>query len=190
MRRHPLVFLLLAAALALPASARAEPRNELSVGLSSLSQPSFFRSASGFMLVEASWLRTAAEQGRWSGLQYGGGVRTGWPAAWANVPLELYVRAQFSARLGIWEPAVGPELGVSGFNRLNGSASVWPQGEAQGLEARRFGPAYLAFGASPLRFHVGRFSLNVLHVRVGTPLPTPGSALRVQLGWLSVGGWL
>ena len=190
MRRHSLVFLPLAAALALPSSSRAEPRNELSLGLSSLSQQSFFRSASGFTLVEAAWMRTATEQGTWRGLQYGGGLRTGWPMAWAHVPLELFVRAQFSARLGPWEPAAGPELGVSGFNSLNPSESTWPQGEVRRLEDSRFGPAYLAFGASPLRFRVGRFGLSALQVRVGTPLPRPGSTLRVQLGLLSVGGWL
>ncbi|MET0402913.1 MAG: hypothetical protein ABW123_10940 [Cystobacter sp.] len=191
MRRSSSVLLPLATSLALTAlPASAESRNELSVGLSTLSQQSFFRSASGFTLVEASWMRTAAEQGRWRDFQFGGGVRTGWPMAWAHVPLELFVRAQLSAPLGPWEPAIGPELGVSGFNSLKPTESTWPQGEVRRFEDSRFGPAYLAFHASPLRFHLGRFTVSALQLGLGTPLLRPGSTLRVQLGWLSVGGWL
>ncbi|MGZ3459370.1 MAG: hypothetical protein ACXU86_12805 [Archangium sp.] len=184
------LLLPLAAALALAPPALAEPRNELSVGLSSLSQQSFFRTASGFTLVEAAWMRTAAEQGPWRGLQYGGGVRTGWPMAWTHVPLEAFVRVQLSARLGLWEPAIGPEVGVTGFNSLKPTESTWPQGQVRQYEDQRFGPAYVAFGASPLRFRLGRFGVSALQFRVGTPLPQPGSTLRVQLGLVSVGGWL
>lgn len=184
------LFVALAAALALAPAARAEPRNELSVGLSSLSQQSFFRTASGFTLVEAAWMRTAAEQGPWRALQYGGGVRTGWPMEWTHVPLEAFVRVQLSARLGLWEPAIGPEVGVTGFNSLKPTESAWPQGQVRQYEDDRFGSAYVAFGASPLRLRLGRFSLSALQLRVGTQLPRPGSALRVQLGLLSLGGWL
>ncbi len=185
-----LALLLLVTTLTLATEALAEPRNELSVGLSNLSQQSFLRSASGFTLVEATLMRTAAEQGPWRGLQYGGGVRTGWPMEWAHIPLEAFVRVQLSARLGIWEPAAGPEVGLTGFNKLNPKESAWPQGQVREYEDRRFGPAYVAFGASPLRLRLGRFSLSALQLRVGTYLPQAGSTLRVQLGLVSVGGWL
>jgi hypothetical protein len=184
------VLLPLAAALALASPAWAEPRNELSVELSSLSQQSFFRTASGFTLVEAAWMRTAAEEGRWRALQYGGGVRMGWPMAWAHVPLEAFVRVQLSARLGLWEPTIGPEVGVSGFNSLKPTETTWPQGPVRQYEDARFGPAYVAFGASPLRLRLGRFGVSALQLRVGTPLSQPGATLRVQLGLVSVGGWL
>jgi hypothetical protein len=181
---------LLAAALLLGSPARGEPRNELTLAVSSLSQLSFFRSSSGYTLLEAAYMRTAAEEGPWHGLQFGGGLRTGWPMEWARFPLEAFARVQLSFRLGVWEPAAGPELGVTGFTQLPPSDLTWPQGRVRQYEDERFGPAYLAFGASPLRLRLGQFSVSALQVRVGTSLPQPGTTLRVQLGLLSLGGWL
>src|SRR5262249_48177965 len=125
------------------------------------------------------------DEGPWSALRLGGGLRTGMPAG-SNFPLEGFVQVQLAARLGIWEAVVGPELGVSGFAKLvDGGTS--PTKELRDVEDRRFGPAYVAFGMAPVRLHFGRVVVSALEVQLGTNATAIGSTIRTQLGLLRLG---
>ncbi|HZI03690.1 MAG TPA: hypothetical protein VEZ71_06690, partial [Archangium sp.] len=98
-----------------------------------------------------------------------------------------YARAQLTANLGVWRPAVGPELGLSGLRIVAQSNAGIPSDYPNTL-AERFGPAYVAIHAAPLRFAFGRFTASALELQWGTQLtPRPGSVLRLQLGLLQVG---
>lgn len=181
--------LLVAALLLLATGARAEPRNELSAGVSMLIQMGTFRAAPDRLMVEVLGLRTAAEEGPWSALQFGGGLRTGWPPAPDHVPLEGFLRVQLGAKLGIWRPAAGIELGLSGFNQRL-FTRLFTDNRQEGYEDARLGPAYGSFTASPARFQIGRFQVSTLQLNLGTQLQAMGASARVQLGLLSFGGSL
>ncbi|MFY0565969.1 hypothetical protein ACN28E_19280 [Archangium lansingense] len=179
----------LLAPLLLATTAEAAPRHEVSAGLSTMFQMGTFRPSPNFMLVEVAGLRTVAEEGPLSALQFGGGLRVGWPSAQQQLPLEGFLRVQLGAKLGFWQPAGGLELGLTGFNqRLY--TPVLPDNQLEPLEDETLGPAYGSFTMSPARFQVGRFQLSALQLHLGTGLKTPGSSVRVQLGLVSIGGWL
>lgn len=181
--------LLLLAPLLLASTAEATPRHEVSAGLSTMNQMGTFRPSPNFMLVEVVGLRTAAEEGPLSALQFGGGLRVGWPSAPQQIPLEAFLRVQLGAKLGFWRPAGGLELGLTGFNqRLY--TPLLPDNRLEGLEDATLGPTYGSFIMSPARFQVGRFQLSALQLHLGTGLKAPGSSVRVQLGLVSLGGWL
>lgn len=181
--------LLVAALLLLATGARAEPRNELSAGLSMLVQLGTFRTAPDHMMLEVLGLRTAAEEGPLSALQFGGGLRTGWPLAGSPLPLEGFLRVQLGTKMGIWRPTAGLELGLSGFNQRIYSP-LFTDNRQEGYEDARLGPAYASFTASPVRFQLGRFQLSTLSLNLGTSLHALGTSARIQLGLLSVGGSL
>ena len=175
------------ALLAPPALARAE--HELSLGAGSFSYTSFQRSSRPLTTVEVAYHRHMAREGLGRGLRLGGGLRTGWPATSTHLPLEAFVQAQLTARLGPWEPAVGSELGLTGFARLFES-KILGTPELRALENERLGPAYVAFVAAPLRFHAGPVVLSALELQLGTSVPFFGQAVRMQLGLLRVGAVL
>jgi hypothetical protein len=184
--------LLAAAVLLLATGARAEPRNQVSAGLSLLMQMGTFRPAPDHMMVEVLGLRTAAEEGPLSALQFGGGLRTGWPwmpSPLSQVPLEGFLRVQLGTKLGIWRPTAGIELGLSGFNdRVY--TPLFPDNRQEGFEDARIGPAYGSFTASPVRLQLGRFQVSTLQLNLGTSLHALGTSVRIQLGLLSLGGSL
>ena len=100
---------------------------------------------------------------------------------------ELYARALLSGQVGHWQPAVGPELGLSGVPVVQPRSNALP---ADYLDSRRdrFGPVYVAIHAAPLRFTFQRYSVSALELQWGTHLvPRPGSNLRLQVGLLRVG---
>jgi hypothetical protein len=109
------------------------------------------------------------------------------PGGDAHLPLEGYSRVQLVAPLGAWRPALGPELGISGFTRL-----MRPPYADDLFDDRekRLSPFYVAVSAAPLRFQSGRFTLSAAEFQVGTSLLQPGGALRLQLGLLHLGGTL
>jgi len=181
--------LVLLAPLLWATTAEATPRHELSGGVSAMLQQGTFRRSPSFMLVEVAGLRTAAEEGPWSALQLGGGLRVGWPLVPETVPLEAFLRVQLGAKLGFWRPAGGVELGLTGLNWRR-TISVLPENRLEELEDATLGPAYGSFLMSPARFQVGRFQVSALQLHVGTGLQALGSSVRVQLGLLSLGGWL
>jgi hypothetical protein len=116
----------------------------------------------------------------------GGGLRVGVPSSASPVPVELYVRAVFTARIGPWEPLLGPELGVSGLATLAPSLAKRPTDFAD-VERGLHGPFYVAMHTEAARFRFGRFLLSVLGVDVGTSLGAAGTVLRLQLEPISVG---
>ncbi|HEX5748904.1 MAG TPA: hypothetical protein VFZ09_21875 [Archangium sp.] len=117
----------------------------------------------------------------------GGGVRWSFSANGSNPPLEVYARAQFTANMGVWRPAVGPELGLS-WMRVVAPANTGFPPDYPDTRTGLFGPAYAAIHAAPLRFAFGRFTASALELQWGTLLSRqPGSMLRLQLGLLQVG---
>jgi hypothetical protein len=124
----------------------------------------------------------AYETGSW---RLGGGMRFNFGEG--NPPLEVYARAQLTANMGVWRPAVGPELGLS-WLRVVGPANTGFPPDYPDTRTALFGPAYVAIHAAPLRFAFGRFTASALELHWGTLLtPRPGSLLRLQLGLLQVG---
>ncbi|REG28625.1 hypothetical protein ATI61_108158 [Archangium gephyra] len=180
---------LLVAALLLATAAPAAPRNELSAGVATLLQLGTFRTSPNILLVELKGLRTAAGEGPWSAVQFGGGLRVGWPAAPGHLPLEAFLQAQLGAKLGVWRPAAGFELGLTGLNQRFYSL-VYPDNRLEGYEDATLGPAYGAFTLSPMRFQLGRVQWSALQLNLGTGLGPRDASVRVQVGLLSLGGWL
>ncbi|HYO68708.1 MAG TPA: hypothetical protein VEU33_21770 [Archangium sp.] len=126
----------------------------------------------------------AYETGNW---RLGGGLRWSFTAAGGNPPLEVYARAQLTANMGVWRPAVGPELGLSGLRVVGRPNTGFPP-DYPDLRTGHFGPVYAAIHAAPLRFVFGRFTASTLELHWGTLLTSrPGSLLRLQLGLLQVG---
>jgi hypothetical protein len=189
MKLHILPLLL---ALLLPpvASAQVHPAvQEVSLGTSALTYNSFLRPSAPFLMLEAAYHRRAASEGPWNALRLGVGVRSGLPANATFFPLEGFLQAQLTARFGIWEASMGPEIGLSGFARLDPNRG-FPTRELPNLEDTRISPLYVALSAAPLRFHLGRFSLSALELQVGTTAPSFGAVARVQLGLLRIGASL
>jgi hypothetical protein len=175
-------------ALLLATTAPAEPvrPHELSLGITSFTFLSYLRSSAGFTAVEAAYHWRVSREGGWSALRLGGGLRTGIPASATRVPLEGFLQVQLSARHGRWEAWVGPELGVSGFAKLETQTLV-PLWQLKALEDERFGPVYASFTAAPIRLHFGRAVVSALELSLGTNLSAPGAAVRAQLGLLRLG---
>lgn len=166
--------------------ARAEvpsDRGELSLGLVSSSYLSFIRATPGRYAASLAYQRGLG--GAWEGVHLGGGLRLSTPGDARGLPLELFARVSLEARLGPWRPAVGPEVGYSGWTRLS-DAGVDPSGLFE-REQGRVGPLYLAIQVAPLRFQWERWSLSAFELQVGASVPPLGGASRFQLGFLSVG---
>jgi hypothetical protein len=119
-------------------------------------------------------------------VQLSAGVRVA-PGGDAALPLEGYGRVQLVAPLGAWRPALGPELGVSGFTHLMRPPYA---DDLHDQREGRLSPFYVALSLAPLRFQRGRFTLSAAELQVGTGLLQPGGALRLQLGLLHLGGTL
>jgi hypothetical protein len=172
-------WLLLTAAL-LPGAAAASG-HEVSLGATAvtLTNGGSYNITAPRVGLEAGWSR---EAGSW---RVGAGVRWA-PAGRGSLPLELYARALLSTRLGPWQPAVGPELGLSGLPVILPPAGGFPTDLSE-RQSARLGPAYVALHAVPLRFAFGRFTASTLELQWGTSLNRPGSTLRLQLGLLHLG---
>ena len=106
--------------------------------------------------------------------------------ATARFPGELFVQAQLTARFGFWEPSVGPELGLSGFAKLD-PRLPFPSVQLYQQEDADVGPLYVALNASPLRFRFGMFLVNAMEFQVGTSAPPLGVTTRTYLGLLRLG---
>jgi len=171
-------------------SVRAEPlRQEVSLAASNFTWYSFLRHSRTFLTLEVAYHRPVREDGPWNLLRVGGGLRTNPFARDFYVPVEGFLQAQLTARAGIWEAVVGPELGVSGFDRLIPKVEV-PANELKVKEDRLLGPVYLAFSAAPARVRLGRFSVSLMELSVGTGFPGAGQVLRVQVNFISLGSML
>jgi hypothetical protein len=114
----------------------------------------------------------------------GGGLRTAAPAP--SVPVEGYLHVQVQGKFGVWRPASGPEVGVSGFTQPTPSTRA-PDDGIGSQAVDQVGPAYVAFTASPLRFAIGRWTLSAIDVHLGTTFPPFGGAARFQVGLVQLG---
>jgi hypothetical protein len=132
------------------------------------------------LLADAGY---AYETDRWL---LGGGLRLATPKGGAPVPLEVYTRALLSARVGPWNPALGPELGYSFLSEVGPRESRLPA-DILGLESRYTGPLYVAIHVALLRFTFQRFTFSALEMNLGTPITTPSTLYRLQVGLLSAG---
>ncbi len=184
--RHVKLWAVILALVALPSLA-SPPSNELSLAVSDFSFLSFFRGAGPYRGIEATYHRPVRSEGFWRSVRIGGGLRTGFPLEGASIPLEAFVQAQLTARVGIWEAAAGPELGIGGYARL--ARPFYLAGEVLiAEEDARTGPAYLGFVMAPLRFRLfERFVVSALEAQVGTLVPHFGGAIRLQFSFLRLG---
>jgi hypothetical protein len=183
-------FVLLGLLSALPARAQ-DPRgdnqargHELTVRTSWLVYRAAIASTGGHTALGVDYRKWLSLAGR-PCIQVGGGVLTGTGPQSSSVPLEAHVVALLTARLGRWQAAAGPELGVSGFTQLRPARESWREVVRQ--EQPGLGPVYVAFNAEPLRLDFGRLAVSALQLQVGTGVAPWGYALRLQLGFLRVG---
>ncbi|PTL77001.1 hypothetical protein [Vitiosangium sp. GDMCC 1.1324] len=170
----------LLAAVLLPGAAAASG-HDVSLGATALllTNGGVYNVTSPRLGLEAAY---AHELGSW---RLGGGVR--WlPAGRGNLPLEVYARALLSTHLGVWQPAVGPELGLSGVPIILPPKGGFPD-DLSRQQAEQLGAAYVAVHAEPLRFVFDRFTVSALELQWGTSLNQPGATLRLQLGLVHVG---
>jgi hypothetical protein len=160
------------------------PAQELSVGMTTLSYVSFYSLSPTTFTAEVAYQRALGAEGFLSRVLVGGGVRGSLPSRLTSLPLEVYVQARLTARLGIWEGAVGPEVGVSGM------ATLYPllaDNDGGVKEDELVGPVYVGIGAAPLRFHLGRVLLSALEFNFSASAPNVGSASGVRVTLLRVG---
>lgn len=160
------------------------PETRVSLGVTQLSYTSFFRATPAQYALElvAGW----SPEWRGLSLELGGGLRAATAREGVSIPLEGFARARFVGRFGIWHPAAGPELGLSGFARLAPRSDALPD-DLDALEAARLSPWYFGFSAAPLRFEWKRITVSALEVGLATTLGPPGAAFRLQLGLVNVG---
>jgi hypothetical protein len=120
----------------------------------------------------------------------GGGLRGGLVNFPENqvvtVPLEVFATVQLRARMGWWEVAAGPEVGVSGFARLVALPKPFPLPGGTNDEQDRLSPVYVGMGVAPLRVNLGHFTASALELRLSTG-SLSDSALRFDIGLLRVG---
>lgn len=183
--------LLLSLALLLPGSARADvPANELSVGAALSQYSSYLRGAQPHPLLELAYDRRLGAEGFASAVAVGAGLRgalVGFPDnRFITVPLEGFVTLRLRARLGWWEMAAGPEVGVTGRARLATPPKPFPEPGGADAEQARLSPVYVGMALAPLRVHVGRFLASALELRVASGFSSD-SALRLDVGLLRLG---
>lgn len=170
----------------LPLGARAQ-EHRVSAGVTSVSYGSFFRGTGDQWAADLGWAMTPAFLP--DGMEVGAGLRATTGRTGVTLPLEVYGALRFVARIGPWQPAAGPELGLSGLARFSPRTDGFP-GDLDQMEGQRLSPLYVSFGAAPLRFRFGRWTLSALELGLGAPLFPSGTALRTQLGFVSFGGSL
>lgn len=113
----------------------------------------------------------------------GAGVRFNVPTLNMRPAVEGYVRGVITVPVKSWSPSLGVELGfIAGWGELR---SIRPSEQVH-AELNTEGPVYLAMHTEALRFVFGRFLVSAMGLQVGTAVP-PGSALRVQFDFLTVG---
>ncbi|QRK09170.1 hypothetical protein JQX13_03145 [Archangium violaceum] len=163
-------------------------RHEVSVGATSFLTLASLGSTETQLTLDVAWHYTLGMGARPRSVRLTAGVRVGPPGS-AELPLEGYGRVELVARVGPWVPAMGPEVGVSGFTHLSrySESPAYPRG-VRGVVQERLGLTYAGLALAPLRFQLGRFTVSAAELQAATPLEDFGSAVRVQLGLLHLGG--
>lgn len=175
----------------LPSTAFAEPSaHEVSVGAVMSRYDSFMRSTPDHQLLELAYFHRLGREGFASAVMVGGGLRGGLVNFPENrvvsVPLEVFATVQLRARMGWWEVAAGPEVGVTGFARLLTMPAPFPVPGGSNEEQARLSPVYVGMGVSPLRMHFGRVTASALELKLGAA-SLSDSAVRFDIGLLRVG---
>lgn len=122
----------------------------------------------------------------------GGGLRIYWPQTLAPLPLEVFGEVQVVAPVGLYQPGLSVQVGLTGVSAFFVHNRSMEDGSAQ-EEASRALPLYAEVGAAPLRFRpqhgtLHRVTLSLLELHLGTLLLPPGRVGRTQLTLASVGG--
>jgi hypothetical protein len=148
---------------------------------------SFLRFGPVMYAAELAWRHPLSSQGALRGLVLGVGLRGGPVPLYVpvRVPLEGFAQLRLRARMGAWEPEAGPEVGVSGFTSVY--IRPLPAETEDAVEERYFSRVYVAFGAAPLRWRLGRMTLSALEFHVGTSSWPAGALVRLHLGLFSAG---
>ncbi|WP_257450112.1 hypothetical protein [Archangium lipolyticum] len=164
--------------------------NELTVGATSFLSLASLSSTATRLTLDVAWHHTLGLGERPEGVRLTAGVRASTPGS-AELPLEGYGRVELVARVGSWVPALGPEVGVSGFTHLDrySESPVYPRG-VLGVVQEHQGYVYAGLALAPLRFQLGRFTVSAAELQAATPLKDVGSAVRLQFGLLHLGGTL
>lgn len=175
----------------LPGTALADPgAHEVSVGAVLSHYDSFMRRTPDHQLLELAYFQRLGHEGFASAVTVGGGLRGGLVNFPENqvvsLPLEVFATVQLRARMGWWEVAAGPEVGVTGFARLMTAPKPFPSQGGTAEEQARLSPVYVGMGVSPLRVHFSRFTASALELRLGTG-SWRDSAMRLDIGLLRVG---
>jgi hypothetical protein len=113
----------------------------------------------------------------------GAGVRFGAPLLNMRPSVDGYLRGVMTVPVKYWSPSLGVELGfIAGWGERR---STRPSEQLHD-ELNTEGPIYFAMQTELLRFVFGRLLVSALGLQVGTAIP-PGSSLRVQFDFLTVG---
>ncbi len=160
--------------------------HRLTLGVTSVDYDAVFRATADPLVAELSY--GYVPSGRWAPLELGGGLRLTRARPGVRVPGEVFVRARLEARFGTfaWRPAAGPEVGLSGLLVPGPRTDAFPEDLDQ-VEARRLSPLYLSVDLAPLRFFFRGFTLSAMELSLGAPLFPSGTALRTELGLVSLG---
>lgn len=171
-----------AVALAFWATAATASPHRLTAGHASVSYKGFFTALPSATWLEVGWAFEPSRATVKLPLELGAGLRATLPSG-VGVPLEGWARVKLVGRVGMWRPAVGPELGVSGRTVLPERPDRLPN-DLDTHEQARFSPFYVSFEAAPLRFAFDRFTLSALELGLGTTLGPAGATQRVSISYL------
>jgi hypothetical protein len=168
--------------LAIAGAAGAAPpgAHEVSLRASSL----LYRSPSGGQFAVGLGYRRMLLVNDRPALELGGGVAVATGQQRPEFPFEAHLKALVVARLGAWQAAAGPEVGLSTLTVLHAREG---QREWIRREQLRVGPAYLAFNAEPVRLQFGPVRVSALELQIGAGMAPWGHGLRLQLGFIRVG---
>jgi hypothetical protein len=174
----PLVLLLAGILLSSPAfTQEKKPRNayEVSIGFGMLVYQSVYSLQNGFGIEAAVRSRIAGP------VDWQAGLRLGFNPA---LP-EVFGRVLLIQEVGVWNPDIGLELGITTRARFNeGSALLRETREAMQIG---LGVFYMSIHAAPLSFRIKeKWRLSTLEVDFGTHFADFGRTLRGQLTILSI----
>jgi hypothetical protein len=172
-----------AASLAAAPELRKESNHRVSIGLAWISW-ALPLNAVDRLAAELAWSHSP----QWlpKGVDLGAGLRVARQDAGAPLPLEGFVGLRLSAQFGAWEPAAGPQVGVSGLGHPPPRAGRLPT-DIDELEADVSSPFFVSFDAAPARFRFARFTVSALELGLGSTIFGRGTATRVEVKLLQVG---
>lgn len=162
------------------------PRQEVTLGVNAFYIDSFRRTGKTRMPLELTWHRFLGGPTVRSPYSYRVGLRSDFQSPLERIPLEAFVRGEWSNSLGYYQPSLGLELGLSAYTLFNPTPRGIPDSSYQS-EAESTSPVYLSWCAAPIRFAYKRWSVSVLEIHLGTLLPNALQIARLEVGLLNFG---